>query len=393
MTSLPTKDQHNHSALASALLLLAIVALIFSPVARSPSVWILLSMTLLVLWQWRPAFIAQARALRPFALPLIAGLFISLALSVYAWQGGTVFRDIIKALLSTITIAVLAQHANWHWLKHGIATLCGILAATALILYNTPTLHSAAVNWLNSIENMNLWGCAFALLLSTSLAIACYSRPIVAIGIVLAVVINFSWLSLYYPSRGALLAVMCVAGLLAILRYTQLPLAWLLGLTVGAFFIGSLAVIIVQAGGWMSDAEINAISSNRLPIYDTVWNLWQQAPWFGWGLKAFKSHAALDIAVAMKGAQFTAPHNVLLELLYTLGIVGTALALTSIGRIAWLAFAAARAKNTALPGLIATAILATLLLHGTTDLSIYRPYFWLLVLSAWGLAQGRIKPI
>ncbi|WP_181898989.1 O-antigen ligase family protein [Paraperlucidibaca baekdonensis] len=393
MTNSATNEQAKHNTVASASLLLAVVALIFSPVARSPSVWVLLGMTLLVLWQWRPAFIAQARALRPIALPLLAGLIISLALSAYPWQGGTVFRDIIKALLVAITVAVVAQHAQWHWLKQGIATLCGLFAAMALVLYNAPALHASAVHWLNSIENMNLWGSAFALLLSISLAVACCSRPIVAAGIVLAVVINFAWLSLYYPSRGALLAVLCVAGLLVLLRYTRLPLSWLFGLTVAAFFIGSLAVFILQAGDWMSDAKINAISSNRLPIYDTIWHLWQQAPWFGWGLKAFKSHAAVDIAAVMRGAQFTAPHNVLLEMLYSLGIIGTILVLTSLGRITWQAFSAARSRTHALPGLVAAALLVTLLLHGTTDLSIYRPYFWLLVFSAWGLAQGWKKPI
>jgi len=52
---------------------------------------------------------------------------------------------------------------------------------------------------------------------------------------------------------------------------------------------------------------------------------------------------------------------------------------------------AAREANDPMAGLLASAIITTLVLHGATDLSIYRPYFFLLVFAAWGLVQGTAR--
>ncbi len=449
-----TKTAH----LAGALLLLCVLTLIFSPVARFPSEWILLSVSAVVLASgalglgfrtaglngWWSGVERQANApghvsvlkhigaLAWVALPASAGLLSGWALSVYPWQGATALREFITALVVGLTVAILAQGASKgaskaassrdvtnqqysnqaivtlkssnadSWLRRGIAGCCMVVGLGAIWLMCEPKHSAAAVVWLNSVENMNYWGFAFALLISCGVAVIVgnrglsaanqsYRNKLEAIGTLLtllAVAALFTWLSLSYPSRGALLAALCAIALLVLLRFTRLPLKWLFAGTVGTFILACLATFIIQSAGWMGYDELDALSSRRLPIYDTTWALWQQAPWFGWGLDAYGSHGAIEVAKHMDGLFFPAPHNILLEMLYSLGLIGSALVLATLGRILWLAMRAARSSTNPLAGLLATAIITTLVLHGATDLSIYRPYFFMLVFAAWGLIQG-----
>lgn len=375
--------------LTAPLLLLSVLALVFSPIARSPSIWVLLSFSALTFALWHADMTFHIRALRPIALPIIAALLVSLSLSEFPWQGATVFRDVIKALVIALAVAIIAQQSSWSWLKNGLHAACITMGLLTLWLIFMPSQAEAIVTWGVSVENINLWSLAFTLLLCGSVAVATFSRASVAIIVMMASMVTFLWLhNLYDPSRGALIAALCTAVVLLLLRFSSTPLIWIFVATVSAFIIGSLVIIIMQNGGWVSDVKLNAISTSRLPIYNTVWDLWQQAPWFGWGLKAFKTHAAVEIAHNMGNYGFTAPHNILLEMLYSLGLIGTALMLTSLVRILWLAMRAARTASNPIAGLLATAIITNLLLHGTTDLSIYRPYFFLLMFSAWGLVQG-----
>lgn len=426
-----TKTVHG----AGALLLLCVLTLIFSPVARFPSVWILLSVSAVVLVaaalivaisgagaaarNLRVGVLRHIGALGWVALPAGAGLLGSLVLSVYPWQGAMVLAEFIGALVVGLTVAILAQGAASHealkqgvtsqevttqrnscqgalegsnaevWLSRGIASCCVVAGLGALWLICTPKHSAMVVAWLNSVENMNYWGFAFSLLISCSIAVVLsgLSNRGIILTLVAAAAL-FTWLSLSYPSRGALLAALCSITLLVLLRFTRLPLKWLFAGTASTFIFACLATFIIQSAGWMSYDALNALSSRRLPIYDTTWGLWQQAPWFGWGLEAYKNHGAIEVAKHMGGLFFPAPHNILLEMLYSLGVVGSALVLATLGRVLWMAMRAARTEKNPFAGLLATAIITTLALHGATDLSIYRPYFFLLVFAAWGLVQG-----
>lgn len=425
-----TKTAH----MAGALLLLCVLTLIFSPVARFPSVWILLSVSAFVLVAaalvttavvaaisgtgaaarnlheadqnarqevaelnphlvglrgWRSQVAGHVGALGWVALPVGAGLLSGLVLSVYPWQGAMVLAEFIGALVVGLTVAILAQAASITWLRREIAVCCVAAGLGALWLILTPKHSAMLVAWLNSIENMNYWGFAFSLLISCSIAVVISGLSNRGSTFtLLAAAALFTWLSLSYPSRGALLAGLCAIALLVLLRFTRLPLKWLFVGTAGTFIFACLAAFIIQSAGWMGYDELNELSSRRLPIYDTTWALWQQAPWFGWGLEAYTTHGAVEVAKHMSGLFFPAPHNILLEMLYSLGLVGSALVLVTLGRILWMAMRAAREANDPMAGLLASAIITTLVLHGATDLSIYRPYFFLLVFAAWGLVQG-----
>ena len=404
-----TKTAH----MAGALLLLCVLTLIFSPVARFPSVWILLSVSAVVLGaaavvatavvaaisgagaaarNLRAGMLGHIGALGWVALPVGAGLLSGLALSVYPWQGAMVLTEFIGALVVGLTVAILAQAASITWLRQGIAVCCVAAGLGALWLICTPKHSAMLVAWLNSIENMNYWGLAFSLLISCSIAVVISGLSNRGSTFtLLAAAALFTWLSLSYPSRGALLAALCAIALLVLLRFTRLPLKWLFVGTAGTFIFACLATFIIQSAGWMGYDELNVLSSRRLPIYDTTWALWQQAPWFGWGLDAYTTHGAVEVAKHMDGLFFPAPHNVLLEMLYSLGVVGSALVLATLGRVLWMAMLAARTEKNPFAGLLATAIITTLVLHGATDLSIYRPYFFLLVFAAWGLVQGSTR--
>lgn len=399
--------------MAGALLLLCVLTLIFSPVARFPSVWILLSVSAVVLGaaavvatavvaailgagaaarNLRAGMLGHIGALGWVALPVGAGLLSGLALSVYPWQGAMVLAEFIGALVVGLTVAILAQAASITWLRRGIAVCCVAAGLGALWLICTPKHSAMLVAWLNSIENMNYWGFAFSLLMSCSIALVISGLSNRGSTFtLLAAVALFTWLSLSYPSRGALLAALCAIALLVLLRFTRLPLKWLFVGTAGTFIFACLATFIIQSAGWMGYDELNVLSSRRLPIYDTTWALWQQAPWFGWGLEAYTTHGAVEVAKHMDGLFFPAPHNILLEMLYSLGLAGSALVLITLGRILWMAMRAAREANDPMAGLLASAIITTLVLHGATDLSIYRPYFFLLVFAAWGLVQSSAR--
>ena len=399
-----TKTAH----VAGALLLLCVLTLIFSPVARFPSVWILLSVSAVVFVATVLRAVVTGRvsgsgcvrmlrhigALGWVALPVSAGLLSGLVLSVYPWQGAMVLAEFIGALVVGLTVAILAQGAASHEaLKQGVASCCVVAGLGALWLIYTPKHSAMVVAWLNSVENMNYWGFAFSLLMSCSVAVVLGGR-IGRLGItealltLLSAAALFTWLSLSYPSRGALLAALCSITLLVLLRFTRLPLKWLFAGTAGTFIFACVATFIILSADWMSYDALNALSSGRLPIYDTTWGLWQQAPWFGWGLEAYGNHGAVEVAKHMGGLFFPAPHNILLEILYSLGVIGCVLVLATLGRILWLAMRAVRAASNPFAGLLATAIITTLVLHGATDLSIYRPYFFLLMFAAWGLVQG-----
>lgn len=457
-TDLNSKVMTKTAHVAGALLLLCVLTLIFSPVARFPSVWILLSVSAVVLVaaalvtaisgtgaaarNLHVGMLGHIGALGWVALPVGAGLLSGLVLSVYPWQGAMVLAEFIGALVVGLTVAILAQRAASHealkqgaasqevttqrssrqgalasssarmWLRRGIAGCCVVAGLGALWLIYAPKHSAMVVAWLNSVENMNYWGFAFSLLMSCSVAVVLGGRKskdarnnrlsnkenrIGRLGItealltLLSAATLFTWLSLSYPSRGALLAALCSMTLLVLLLHTRLPLKWLFAGTAGTFIFACLATFIIQSAGWMGYDELNVLSSRRLPIYDTTWGLWQQAPWFGWGLEAYGNHGAVEVAKHMSGLFFPAPHNILLEMLYSLGVVGCALVLATLGRILWMAMRAAREANDPLPGLLATAIVTTLVLHGATDLSIYRPYFFLLVFAAWGLVQGTTR--
>ncbi|WP_411729984.1 O-antigen ligase family protein [Paraperlucidibaca sp.] len=71
--------------------------------------------------------------------------------------------------------------------------------------------------------------------------------------------------------------------------------------------------------------------------YDTTLGLWQQTPWFGWGLEAYTNHGAVEVAKHMDGLFFSATQNIFLEMLYSLGVVGSALVLATLTRVLWMA--------------------------------------------------------
>lgn len=380
-----TKTAHG----AGALLLLCVLTLIFSPVARFPSVWILLSVSAVVLGaaalivetsgagaaarNLRLGILGHIGALGWVALPAGAGLLSGLVLSVYPWQGAMVLAEFIGALVVGLTVAILAQAASITWLRRGIASCCVVAGLGALWLIYTPKHSAMVVAWLNSVENMNYWGFAFSLLMSCSVAVVLGGR-IGRLGITEALLTLlsaalFTWLSLSYPSRGALLAALCSITLLVLLRFTRLPLKWLFAGTAGTFIFACLATFIIQSAGWMSYDALNALSSRRLPIYDTTWGLWQQAPWFGWGLSAYGNHGAVEVAKHMSGLFFPAPHNILLEMLYSLGVVGSALVLATLGRILWLAMRAVREARNPFAGLLATHYLGAARRYRFVDLS------------------------
>lgn len=392
---IPSANTNRYESLiASVMLLTCLSAVALTPIVTSLTVTLLLCMTLLLILSKRPILITSLQTSWPIALVFFSVLLIGYTLSKHAFTGGSIFGSLAKAILVGASVAVLARHAHWPLLTNGIVTISALLGLTSVILLISPSLSTAAVHWLDSIENMNAWGLSFALLMSVGISAALCSRGRVTLLMGVAIASTYLWLSTSYPCRGALLAVFCTLTLLILLRYSRVPVYAVFMGTCTAFVCGSFALLIIQQSGWVSTETLNNISSGRVPIYTIVWDQWLQAPWFGWGLKAFRSHAALMLAEQAQGSYFAWPHNFLLEMLYSFGLVGTSLSLAALGRITWLAMTAARDARNPLPGMLATALATTILLHGTTDLSIFRNYFFFTLLAAWGLTQANTqKPI
>ncbi|GAB4564157.1 MAG: hypothetical protein Tsb0017_23750 [Geothermobacteraceae bacterium] len=121
-------------------------------------------------------------------------------------------------------------------------------------------------------------------------------------------------------SRGSFVALLIVAALGCYLRFRNLR-KWLLA--GGSALIAVLVALV--ASGWLGE-HVSAwhrrgdFTAGRLKLFGAIWDaVATQSPATGFGINTYKY---LDIAQPLKKS-VVLPHNVLLESLFSLGLVGT----------------------------------------------------------------------
>lgn len=193
-----------------------------------------------------------------------------------------------------------------------------------------------------------------------------------------------AWLTLFAGlaftgSRSALAAALAATVLQGVLaaaaaRRWHLSVAGALAAAVG---IGFVAVVGLQQGlgRWLATSPYEVAWNIRLTIYERSFELWQRAPWLGFGLGSFRDAFAL-VSPAGLTAEFWDAHNQYLELLVTGGLAALALvaaaAALAIARLSRLLRWGARSEDRA-AALAALGALAAVAIHSFFDFGLSMP--------------------
>lgn len=193
-----------------------------------------------------------------------------------------------------------------------------------------------------------------------------------------------AWLTLFAGlaftgSRSALAAALAATVLQGVLaaaaaRRWHLSVAGALAAAVG---IGFVAVVGLQQGlgRWLATSPYEVTWNIRLTIYERSFELWQRAPWLGFGLGSFRDAFAL-LSPAGLTAEFWDAHNQYLELLVTGGLAAFALvsaaAAAAVARLSRVLRQGARSEDRA-AALAALGAVAAMAIHSFFDFGLSMP--------------------
>lgn len=193
-----------------------------------------------------------------------------------------------------------------------------------------------------------------------------------------------AWLTLFAGlaftgSRSALAAALAATVLQGALaaaaaRRWHLSVAGALAAAVG---IGFVAVVGLQQGlgRWLATSPYEVAWNIRLSVYERSFELWQRAPWLGFGLGSFRDAFAL-VSPAGLTAEFWDAHNQYLELLVTGGLAAFALvaaaAALTITRLSRVLRQGARSEDRA-AAVAALGALTAMAIHSFFDFGLSMP--------------------
>lgn len=193
-----------------------------------------------------------------------------------------------------------------------------------------------------------------------------------------------AWLTLFAGlaftgSRSALAAALAATTLQGVLaaaaaRRWHLSVAGALAAAVG---IGFVTVVGLQQGlgRWLATSPYEVAWNIRLTVYERSLELWQRAPWLGFGLGSFRDAFAL-VSPAGLTAEFWDAHNQYLELLVTGGLAAfvlvAAAAALAIVRLSRLLRRGARSEDRA-AAVAAVGALAAMGIHSFFDFGLSMP--------------------
>lgn len=193
-----------------------------------------------------------------------------------------------------------------------------------------------------------------------------------------------AWLTLFMGlaftgSRAGLAAALATAALQGVLaavaaRRWRVSVAGVLAVAVG---VGTVAVVGVQEGlgRWLATSPYELTWNLRLVLYERSLQLWQRAPWLGWGLGGFRDAFGLVTPPSLSTSVWDA-HNQYLELLVTGGLAALALVATgavlATARLSRVLRHGARSEDRA-AGLAALGAMAALAIHSFFDFGLSMP--------------------
>ncbi len=293
-------------------------------------------------------------------------------------------------IFPTILMARTRPHLFWVFLPWGLGVACLVFTAGALevIIRAGNDLAGQRTLLETYFGNPNHFGAGAAMV--ALLALVCLwifpgRWPIRTYFLLIAFVCL--GLMLFSGSRGSVLAF--IVGLIYLAFVSLKQWRWLIlsgGCLLVVGFIGLLSLDFVHSFGgiWYRGDDF---SSGRLGIYfTTLSETRKESKFFGFGINTFKY---LNVG-QVHTTRVIMPHNLLLELFYSLGLVGSAMFLFAFARLGLLIYQgrAGRFPLTVVGGCILVFVLA----RGVIDLKLWSVYVPGLVGCGLGLLLAPLTP-
>lgn len=386
--------------LESATLTLLITSVMVMPIERLRTASILLAAAFIMALVARKTFIKQAASLCKPAALLIAGVAVAAVSSLHPEKSWVVIRNIILALMTGTLFLHLAIHSNQRLLRateHAIALVfLAAIAAMASIPSLPSHLMSSNFSQISGLANENSWGLAVAITANTSFVAALSSdtklRRTISFGIFVCLI---AFMLITNLSRGALFSSMLTSIFLVTFMFTRKPSQQRAAIQFTIALAMSASVFMVATSLLLKEnfAYFNNISTYRLSLYKLSWSAIMDAPVWGHGARTFAIEMG-GITQSVMGQKLGTPHNIMLEGLYSLGIIGCllwAIGISFFWRGASTASNDPEIRNTFLR-LLGLSIFMQLLFHGIFDLTIFSSYFLSLLFVSGGLLMAANSP-
>lgn len=386
--------------LESAALTLLITSMMVMPIERLRTASILLAAAIVMALVARKTFIKQAASLFKPAALLIAGVAVAAVSSLHPEKSWVVIRNIILALMTGTLFLHLAIHRNQPLLRateHAIVLIfLAAIAAMASIPSLPSHLMSSNFSQISGLANENSWGLAVAITANTSFVAALSSdtklRRTVSFGIYVCLI---AFMLITNLSRGALLSSMLTSIFLVTFMLTRKPPQQRAAIQLTIALAVSASVFMVATSLLLKEnfAYFNNISTYRLSLYKLSWSAIMDAPVWGHGARTFAIEMG-GITQSVMGQKLGTPHNIMLEGLYSLGIIGCllwAIGISFFWRGDRTASNDPEIRNTFLR-LLGLSIFMQLLFHGIFDLTIFSSYFLSLLFVSGGLLMAANTP-
>lgn len=386
--------------LESATLSILIASMMVMPIERLRTASILLAAAIIMALVARKTFIKQAASLCKPAALLIAGVAVAAAFSLHPEKSWVVIRNIVLALLIGALFLHLATHRDQLLLRateNAILLVClAAIAAMAAVPSLPGNLMSANFSQISGLANENSWGLAVAIAANTSFVAALSSntklRRTLSVGIYVCLI---AFMLITNLSRGALFSSLLTSIFLVTFMFTRKPSQQRVAIQLTIALAVSASVLMVATSLLLKEnfSYFNNISTYRLSLYKLSWEAVMEAPAWGHGARTFAIEMG-GVTQSAMGQKLGTPHNIMLEGLYSLGIVGCllwAIGISYFWRGASTTSSDPGIRNIFLQ-LLGLSIFMQLLFHGIFDLTIFSSYFLSLLFVSGGLLMAANSP-
>jgi len=267
----------------------------------------------------RGSFFRFLRSRLKTLVAIIIFLTVNAALSPLPKEASTGAFNVFKGLW-ILPVAILASDSLTKSRFRWVAMLLSVTASVISIALLTQvvewqrTYHSLTTwseSHIGNIHNLNNF--LFISLLLAGITAWRYHDRVSRILILLAA-LPIVLMCILVKSEGSILALGCTVLLLTGLHHRNR-----LSLALAGLPVLTLQVAYVFPEQFSSLTGIQAHTLHvRSQIYSKLFDAWTQHPFMGWGAGTYKYVEA----VAVEGTQYLYPHNLYLEALFSVGIIG-----------------------------------------------------------------------
>lgn len=384
----------------SAAITLLIAGALMLPLERLHTSGMLLLATLLMaLVAGRPFLSRSAGLYRPLAF-LAAGILAASLFSSHPGKGWVVVRNLVLAFATGALFFQIAVDRSATMIKATQVAVLMIVMAALVAIASTPSLWNNFLNTnfnqISGFANENSWGLAIALVANTALVAGLLSRSSSRILFISIYIGLIGFLYITAMSRGAMLSSL-ITGMALSAFVVSRKSSWraiVAPIAVAMFLAASTLMTVAAVQLNENFAFFDKLATYRLTVYKISWSAITEAPFWGHGARTFALNMGQETLAAM-GQTLGTPHNILLEALYSLGVIGSMLWAIGIGFF-WRhrpACSTATDDNRTFVRLLGYAIFMQLLFHGMVDLSIFSAYFLTLLFVSGALIMASNQPV